>query len=566
MKKAFFLTLFIFLGTLVAISQNNYYVAVNGSDSNDGSISSPWLTIQYGVNQLMPQDTLFIKAGTYEEKIDIDVSGDETGYITIRNYPNDEVILDAINFNNSDSIIWTDNSYLRIEGLHLTNNIKNNATGLEIQGAAHHIEVINNKISNIRFSSQANPTVTPSKNAVPLNVWADQALDSIHNITIRGNEVFNNQTGYSECITGGGNFSTFIIEENIVHDNTNIGIDITGNYGVCSNPNYDQGRYGVIRNNEVYNCNASYSASAGIYIDGGRDVIVENNRSHHNGYGAEIGCEENGSTSNITLRNNVLYQNSNAGISLGGYDDSTTGIVLNANIYGNTFYKNDLDNNYNGEILLTKLDNCEIKNNIFYVSSQNVLLEAGRTQTNFIFDYNVIYHDAANGDLVVETTDGSYDDLTSYYNASGQGEHSLFGNPLFVDSSAADFHILENSIAIDAGDPSYNLADGEVDMDHQNRIYNIIDCGADEYNSNLSVNNYALNIVITPNPTHNIITINNLTETLDYKIYSIYGSIVSKGTVRYNQIDLSKLKKGIYILNLINPHKKQYYTEKIIKY
>ena len=565
MKKALFLILFI-LGILITQSQNNYYVAVNGNNSNDGSISNPWLTIQYGVNQLAPQDTLFIKAGTYEEKIDIDVSGDETGYITIRNYQNDAVILDAINFNNSDSIIWTDNAYLRIEGLHLTNNIKNNATGLEIQGAAHHIEIINNKISNIRFSSQANPTVTPSKNAVPLNVWADQALDSIHNITIRGNEVFNNQTGYSECITGGGNFSTFVIEDNIVHDNTNIGIDITGNYGVCSNANYDQGRYGVIRNNEVYNCDASYSTSAGIYIDGGRDIIIENNRSHHNGYGAEIGCEENGSTSNITLRNNVLYQNSDAGISLGGYDDSTTGIVLNATIYGNTFYKNDLDNNYNGEILLTKLDNCEIKNNIFYVSSQNVLLEASRTQNNFIFDYNVMYHDAANGDLVVETANGSYDDLTSYYNASGQGVHSLFGDPLFVDSSAADFHISEGSIAIDAGDPSYILADGEVDMDHQNRMYNTIDCGADEYNSSLSINNYALNITIAPNPTHNIITINHLTDILDYEIYSIYGSIISKGKVRSNQIDLSKLKKGIYILNLINPHKKQCYTEKIIKY
>ena len=44
----------------------NYYVATNGSNGNNGiSLATPWATWQYGVSQLYPGDTLFIRAGNY---------------------------------------------------------------------------------------------------------------------------------------------------------------------------------------------------------------------------------------------------------------------------------------------------------------------------------------------------------------------------------------------------------------------------------------------------------------------------------------------------------------------
>jgi len=566
MKKTLLYVLLL-LNSLFVIAQVDYYTATTGNNANSGTLSSPWKTIQYGVNQLSPGDTLNIMAGTYEEKIDIDVSGAETAYITIRNYQDNTVVLDAINFSNDDAIIWTDNACLQIEGLHLTNNIKNNATGITIQGAAHHISLIDNKISNIRFTSDPYPVVTPSKNAVPLNIWADAPLDSIHNVIIRGNEVFNNLTGYSENITGGGNFSTFIIENNIVHDNTNIGIDITGNYGVCATSEYDQGRHGIIRNNIVYNCNANYSTAAGIYIDGGKDIIVENNISHHNGYGGEIGCEENGTTSAITFRNNIFYKNNYAGMAIGGYDEGTTGIVLDARVYGNTFYKNDVGENYDGELLLTELDDCKIMNNIFYVSDQDVFLEASRTQQNFVLNYNTVYHDSGSGALVIETADGSYSNLVDYYLASGQGSNSIFSNPLFVDAVTYDFHLLEDSLSINAGDPLYIVSSGEVDMDHHMRIHNnIIDCGAYEYGA-LPLGNtayYTTNSVF-PNPFVNEISVTDH-NMVYYKIISIDGRILSKGKIKQGSIELSRLQKGVYILLLEDTLQNIKYKEQIIKY
>ena len=44
----------------LSFSQTNYYVSPSGSDSNNGSINSPWETIQYGLNQLYYGDTLHI--------------------------------------------------------------------------------------------------------------------------------------------------------------------------------------------------------------------------------------------------------------------------------------------------------------------------------------------------------------------------------------------------------------------------------------------------------------------------------------------------------------------------
>jgi len=543
----------------VGYSQNTYYVANNGNNANAGQVSNPWQTLSFGISQLTPGDTLLIRGGSYSEKLDIDVSGTTTAYITIKNYPNENVVLDAANSTNDNAIIWTDNAYLRIEGLHLTNNIQNNVTGITIQGAAHHIEFVNNKVSNIRFSSNINEAVTSSKNAVPIDVWADGALDSIHHILIKGNEVFDNQTGYSENIAAGGNFTDFVIEDNIVHDNTNIGIDVGGNYQISPTPAYDQGRNGVIRNNIVYNCNAPYGPAAGIYIDGGRDIIVENNICYNNGYGGEIGCEENGSTSNVTFRNNVFYNNAYAGMHIGGYDVNTTGVVLNSNIYNNTFYKNDTGNNYNGELILTKLSDCNIENNIFYISTQNVYMDVERTQTNLSLNYNLLFADG--GSSVVEVG-GNFNTqgIQNFYTASGYGASSYFGSPSFADALNQDFHLGVFSAAIDAGNPSYVSVNGEVDMDGASRVVNsIIDCGADEFSGVTAVNEFEFAQMLYPNPAKETITFKSDLKTMNYRIVLLSGQEVTRGVLESNTVNISEFSAGLYIIVLENSKERKVY-------
>ena len=490
---------FLFFIPLYLQAQTNYFVETTGNDSNNGTEATPWQTIQHGVNQLNPGDILHIKAGTYFEKIDVDVSGTASAKITIRNYQNDEVIISGAQSADNTSIIWTDNAYLLIQGLHITDNQKNYAQGISLQGTAHHIEIVNNKVSKINFSSDPNAAVDNNTNAVPVSALGDAPdpgngiPDSVHHISFIGNEIFDNRTGYSENLTMGGNVSHFLMENNIVHDNTNIAIDATGNYGESPVPAYDHVRHGTIRNNHLYNNTSPYSPAAGIYIDGGENIIVENNLSHHNGYGGEIGCEENGTTTNVIFRNNVFHHNTSTGMHFGGYDSNTTGNVVNSQIYNNTFYLNDTGNNEHGELLLTKSVGGKIFNNIFYINAQNVFLYAYRTQTNLNMNYNLVYSVAGNANIIETTTDGennggnAYSSLSAFYNATGYGTNSLFGAPLFTDGPNADFHIASNSPATNAGDPAHIPDAVEVDLDGAPRKVETVDIGVDEYATPLPV-------------------------------------------------------------------------------
>ncbi|MCF6306361.1 MAG: T9SS type A sorting domain-containing protein [Flavobacteriaceae bacterium] len=555
MKKNILIKLFLLCSTL-AISQSNYYVSTTGNNANNGELSSPFLTIQYGVNQLSAGDVLHILEGTYEEKININVSGNPSAFITIKNYQNDEVIIDAINFADDDAIIsiLDFKAYIRIEGLHLTNNKFNHCQGITLEGAVHHIEIINNKVSNIWFDPDPNAPVINGTSAIGINAWGYMAQDSIHNLTIRGNEIFNNKNGYSENLKLNANVSGFIIEDNIVYDNTNIGIDVIGNYGESPTSLYDRGRNGIIRNNLVYNCVADYSGAAGIYIDGGKNIIVENNISHNNGYGGSIGCEQDGETRNIIFRNNIFYNNIRSGMSIGGYDVSTTGNVIDCHILNNTFYNNDTNDDSHGEITMTNLQDCTIENNIFYISNsiyEDIFLYAYRTQNNLSLNYNLVYNDDGFDDIQVFVL-GSYIYLDNYYNNTGYGNNSVYGSPQLADAPN-DFHISGSSLAVNTGNPNLIPGVNEVDIDGEERINDaIVDCGADEFYI-LSINEETLDdfISIYPNPTFNTFTINLKNETLKKAIiYNQLGQKIKEVTTK--EVTISNLSKGVYFIKIIS--------------
>ena len=60
--KLFLYLLFVYASTFA----NTYYVSKSGDDNNNiGSLNKPWKTIQYGVNNLKPGDTLNIMGGRY---------------------------------------------------------------------------------------------------------------------------------------------------------------------------------------------------------------------------------------------------------------------------------------------------------------------------------------------------------------------------------------------------------------------------------------------------------------------------------------------------------------------
>lgn len=86
-KIKFLLTLFLVvfsLGIIGEASAATYYIATNGSDSNNGSISSPWATFNYAMSRLFAGDTLIVKAGTYNQRITAVRSGTAGNPITIQ--------------------------------------------------------------------------------------------------------------------------------------------------------------------------------------------------------------------------------------------------------------------------------------------------------------------------------------------------------------------------------------------------------------------------------------------------------------------------------------------------
>lgn len=86
-----------------------YYVATTGNDGNAGTIGSPWLTIQHAVTQpLNPGDTIYIRAGTYDETHNgqftannqilinhLCDSGTQANPITLASYPGETAIIDG---------------------------------------------------------------------------------------------------------------------------------------------------------------------------------------------------------------------------------------------------------------------------------------------------------------------------------------------------------------------------------------------------------------------------------------------------------------------------------------
>ncbi len=69
--------------------------AVKGDDKNDGSEMKPWKTIQHGVNRLKAGETLYLRGGTYYEKVRLTRSGTAEAPIVIASYPGEQAIIDG---------------------------------------------------------------------------------------------------------------------------------------------------------------------------------------------------------------------------------------------------------------------------------------------------------------------------------------------------------------------------------------------------------------------------------------------------------------------------------------
>jgi len=97
MKRIRLLILMIVLSPGLCNAATLYVDGTSGSDSNGGtSLVDAWATIDHGMTQASPGDTVLITGGKYKESVKIYSKGSTArDHITVKNYDENEVILDG---------------------------------------------------------------------------------------------------------------------------------------------------------------------------------------------------------------------------------------------------------------------------------------------------------------------------------------------------------------------------------------------------------------------------------------------------------------------------------------
>lgn len=446
--------------TQSGVSDSFYYVnGTIGDDDNDGSFSHPWKTIEKAINTLEAGDTVYIMAGVYYDTM-IETwsadSGTSDNWITITNYNDDEVILDAtgstyewggcIRLVGSSGI-----SYIRLTNLTFRNG---SYAGLLIgssEGAVHNITVDHCVFHN--FSA--------------CGVYCGEHGYDIRDIIIENNTFYDCQNGWAVEGEPSNEVITFlnvhdsVIRHNFMYDNHKICIDIkSGSYNV-----------------ECYNNRINTTAwwvcpwgIQGIYVDGGstycHNISIYNNEIWGNGTAMEYNTEKGGYLDNIYWYNNIIN------IYESGVGFETT-----------SFWGSYPDGNH-------EKINLKIINNIVYgdsVTSRGFVINDDNDSyiyTNFTFRNNII--DCPTGFDINNDVELKYHNVDhNLFNVSGYsdywGDNAINGTPHWVDPVNENFNLTGDSPAINAGS---DVDAPIIDFWGNSRV-STTDIGISEYQGNV---------------------------------------------------------------------------------
>lgn len=291
--------------TIPTTTVNYYYVATTGSDSTgNGSIGSPWATLESATSKMKGGDVLYIRGGTYSEVFDLyGPNGTDPNYPTIiAAYPGETPIFNhnntANNGNSLNGLNWYVISGLTIinyqcamyiwagcSNLVLTNMTIYNTgqEGLHVSQNSHDILLVNNLVHDTGLGGSYGEGFYIGSGDSP------GFMDNTHNITLRGNTVYNTLGEGIEVKPGTYNVT---VESNIVHTANKaqvpsgagggaIEVDEEGTYNYWpSNPNH------IIRGNMVYDTPIGIRAGIGgwyynnvIYNVTTYGLLVNNNDS-----------------------------------------------------------------------------------------------------------------------------------------------------------------------------------------------------------------------------------------------------------------------------------------------
>lgn len=578
----------------------NIYVAKHGKDTVGYGMDSiqPYQTIHYAISSASAGDSIFIRVDTYSLTSPIIIDKP----LTLTRYAWGLVEFNAGNWDTTISnkhMLTIENTHdVTLHRINFRSCIGSGSKAVYIHGKCSNITLASCEFNYIgwRTAHLTPPTDTAKHNAHVIHVVGDSS-QPISNLVIAGCLVHSSATGFSEAVTITGNVDSFLVADNKILLNDNIGIAIAGNYAPPtyhgnSNPALNQPRNGKIIGNDVDGCYSFISNPAGIYLDGAFNCTVEQNWLIHNSVGISVGGEQpllpgaHAVSGNI-VRNNIILENYVTGMVLGSNNPPVN--IQNTIVCNNTLFKNRQGNQFipvnrhGGEVHLQNIDGLELQNNIFHAldTIHHIVAMDGYRINNFRTDYNLYYRDDSTMSYLINngvlefntsTSSGGYysiHPLGFYQNIHtlGLDTNSKLGNPGYYGRGAGyDFTIGTNSPAYNSGNPDTVLIPpGERAYNNGWRVFaGRVDIGAAEYAvwGNVgTIFDKKTKLHVFPNPVRETLNVKlNLQnkETLSFFVYNSVGVMVYNTEPRSYQpgdiqtaIQIQSIPSGVYMLMAI---------------
>ncbi|MCG2793355.1 MAG: T9SS type A sorting domain-containing protein [Weeksellaceae bacterium] len=401
-----------------------------------------------------------------------------------------------------------------------------------------------------------------------------------------------NYGAYLEGVSGGSTVSN----NTITVSNSDIGTSSKVNYliGVyLANATNNADVYGNTITGFSNSSTSTYTIPLGVYVNTGTSTsskVHDNTISNFSTPSANsyyAGVTIAGATSNVSVYSNkiaglqnTISANAGAGICLSSTapganvlvynnfisDISGTGVtaqpmgisVYNAGsgykIYNNTV---NLSTSNPGEVgtsaalyvhsLVTAAGAIDARNNIFAnnkTSGARYAIYSGAPKTVFNnLDYNDYYASGTALGYIAAADNTTLNDLQTGF---GGNENSLNVMPTFASST--DLHLTAVNTELDNfGTP---LADVTTDIDGEARTATP-DMGADEFSSvSLAVSGASrAGISLYPNPFTDVLNISDIKGVKSISVSDMSGRQLSR-TAAVNQLNLSNLRQGLYMINL----------------
>lgn len=370
-----------------------------------------------------PGTTVFIRAGTYTERLAPARSGEPDLPIVFKGYA-----LEVVNLTASPAILLTDRNHIVIEGVRVADT-----TWLEARNA--HYNVVTNCVflrtpasgttGNLRFiQSHFNRIVNNHIESGNDNLLL---IDSDHNL-VQGNTIL--EARHSIFGIRCGDFN--VVRSNCL-SNTQQKIGEVYDCGVDTSAvphSFNSTRRNLIEGNTFADASSYYSTSGGNGIQyAGQEGIIRRNVFYHCNVGLGMQVYGDEALYNVTNRiyHNVFYDNDGPGIS--PRSGNTNNVYLN-----NILWRNQ-----------GCIGNCDAGVSAGQIVYRRSLGEASWFENNVLLDQQP-------GQAVIEEEFGAGVTVSQYTNAHpGVLVGTLEVEPLFVDATNFNFHLQAGSPMIDAG-------------------------------------------------------------------------------------------------------------------